>query len=680
MQDIGWLLLAILTPLALNLWGQQPFELPKVLLMRTVVWLLWGLLLTEMIVTRRSWRQAFPRNPMWRPVALLAGVLIVTTITAVNPQLSFWGSIERNQGALTQLTYLLLFCLATIQLRPYPRAQRLIIAMSLTAIPIILFGLAQMAGWNPFALVTDARSPIYATLGRANFVGAYLAMLTPLTLALLLIAGQQKVRLFWSLLLVGELLVIGLTLTRSAWLATAVSLSLFSLLWWGQRLTRRWRWMAWSGLGLLFLAGPLAVLLWGQAQIGSTAARLAIWQGTVNLIGKRPFLGYGADSLGLIFPRIYPPELVYYQGRDFFVDRAHNLLLDWGVIAGIPGILAFLLVLFTFVILIRNALQHPQAPQKRVLLIATLAAVLGNTANNLVSFDVTPTAMVTWLLMGIGVAQTLPIIEEKMVGQKRPLTQYLLPLLLFIIIGVAIWQGNGRPLLADIAARSAQQYTQAGNWKNATIAAEKAVAYWPTEPSYHRLLSQTYWQQAVANPTDAPRWLPQAEAALQVAQQTRPNDLATWMQTAQFYSASQRQFGRPTSDLANEAYQQALTLAPNKATIYTAWGAASLADGDVQTAVSLLRQAVILDNSNGQAYIHLGAAELALGRGDIALADYQEAVRLLPTSSAAYSGLAHTFWQLGQIEAATLALEKALQYDPQNGQAIALQQTMLSPP
>ena len=47
------------------------------------------------------------------------------------------------------------------------------------------------------------------------------------------------------------------------------------------------------------------------------------------LLAQRPLLGYGPDTLELVFPAVYPPELVYYQGRGILVDRAHNLLLDW---------------------------------------------------------------------------------------------------------------------------------------------------------------------------------------------------------------------------------------------------------------------------------------------------------------------------------------------------------------
>src|SRR5690606_38926263 len=129
-----------------------------------------------------------------------------------------------------------------------------------------------------------------------------------------------------------EVIAIGLTFARSAWLATGVALGLFALLWYGANLAPRWRMVAWSGLGLLSLSGPLTVFWLGQHGSGSLAARLHIWQGVWTLIAQRPLLGNGADALGSVFWRVYPAQFVYAQGRDVIVDRAHNIFLDWLVI------------------------------------------------------------------------------------------------------------------------------------------------------------------------------------------------------------------------------------------------------------------------------------------------------------------------------------------------------------
>src|SRR5690606_16898181 len=135
-----------------------------------------------------------------------------------------------------------------------------------------------------------------ATLGRANFVGAYLALLLPLTLALCLTASHRYGRLTWTAVGIVQLVVIGLSEARGAWLATAVALLLFLLLRPDSPLRPWWRKLAWASVGVLVASGPAAVWL-SQQPTGSTAARGHIWRGAMQLIGQRPWLGHGADSM-----------------------------------------------------------------------------------------------------------------------------------------------------------------------------------------------------------------------------------------------------------------------------------------------------------------------------------------------------------------------------------------------
>ncbi|MCB0035451.1 MAG: O-antigen ligase family protein [Anaerolineales bacterium] len=681
-QDLLWLLIVILVPLWVNLWGQQPFEHAKVWLMRTLVWLLTAVIVSQALLTtgiKRPWQNDFP---LARPLALLALVLVVTTFTAVDGRLSLWGSYERGQGTLTLLTYVLLCWLAMTQPRPLARTKQLAIAMTLASVPLLLLSLLQASGWNPLGLLTNARSPIYATLGRANFVGAYLVILLPLTTALAATAASPQSRRRWLLLGLGQLLVIGLTMARSSWLAAAVALTLFAWLWWQPQLTRWQNYLAASSVGTLVLSSPLLVWWLGQTQAGSTAARLTIWRSTLTLIRQRPLLGYGADALGVVFPRIYPPELVYVQGRQFFIDRAHNFLLDWTLTAGLPGLLAFVLVLVVFFMTIGRTLsQHPQPTEKRAWLIALVAAVGGNLTNNLASFDVTPTATAMWLLLGLGMALASPsAVPTVTLPAKRPLWRWGVVGVILISVTTAVWQLNMRPLLADAAARRAHLHVIEGDWPSAIAAGEQAAAWWPHEAAHQLQLSQLYYQQAAAQPAAAARWLFQAEQSLQTAQQLRPLDSQIWLQTAEFYSAAVQQFGWSTTAQADQAYQQALHLAPHDATFYTAWGRAQLRRGEAAAAAVSLQQAVALDATYGDAYLALATAELALNQPEQALPHYQAAIRWLPHPEAAYAGLADCYWQLNRPQDALQAAEQALHHNPHNQQALFIRHELIKTP
>lgn len=688
--EAGWLLLAILTPLWVCYGARQPFELPKVVLVRAVVGLLApvGLIVSLHADARRFPLSSLRFLPIFWPVVALTGILILATTAAVDPALSLWGSYERGQGLLTQLAYLLLFVLVAGRLRTLAQARRLISALVWPATILVVLGSAQAFGWQPLPLLTDGRSPVYATLGRSNFLGAYLALLLPLTLALRHTTSSGAQRMALSALFLGQLAVLGLTLARTAWVTALVGLALFALLGWGSGLDKAWRRTAGAALGLLALSGPLAVGWLGQAEQGSGAARLAIWQATLDLVRQRPFLGYGPDSLLLVFPRVFPPELVYYHGRQVFVDRAHNWLLDWAVTGGLLGLLAFLSVLATVIFVALRALRETKSSEKRLLLAGTLAAVGANLTNNLTSFDVTATATAAWLLMGLAVALAAPGPEmpagssrsqpvvSTAPGPGRPLYPRLIAGLIALAVTVAALGPNGRILLADMSARRAELHALAGDWQRAATEAERAIAYWSLEPAYYHQLAGYRWQQAASASQAAQVGLQEAEAALLAARALRPEDVGGWAELAEFYAAAARQFGADTRPLAHGAYRQALALAPRHATVYVAWGGLFLEEGDPEQAALLLREAVRLDSSHGLAYLLLAETELGLGRLDVAIADYREAVRLEPESSMAHTGLAHSYWLSGRQDAARSSLAAALALDPHDARALALAEQM----
>ncbi len=631
--EIGWLVIAVIIPLWVNFGAQRPFDPPKVFLFRTLSWFLTSLVCAHYLLVPGRIRLHWRHRPLALPVVFLAGVLLVAALTAVDPQLSWWGSYERGQGSLTQLSYLLLFWLVATHLRSLAQAWHLLTAFVLTALPLTLLGIAQAFGWQPLPLLTDARSPVYATLGRANFLAAYLVILLPLTLALGLQLRRRWQQIPIAILLLAEVTVIGLTLVRAAWLAAVVSIGLFVLLWWGTSWPKR-RWLG-LGLGLTAVSGPLFILL-NVAQSGSLAARFTIWRATLRLIAERPFFGHGPDSLSLIFPRIYPPELVYYQGRDFFVDRAHNLLLDWAVTIGLIGVLAHLLFWSGVLWLVWRTSRQTAAPQHRLLLIATLCALAGNLTNTLTSFDVTTTSVAVWLLMGMGVALSQPAVSAAPVASPSRLRWGLAGLVLAVGVS-AMWWGNGRPFLADRAAYRANQQANAGNLGAAILEAQKAVHFAPYEPTYHNDLARLYWHQA-----DYER----AEAALLRARDLRPAAYGRWLALAEFYAAAAVELGMDTGALAAAAYEQAVHLAPNHSHIYTAWGQFAWVTGERESAVSHWQQAVDLDATNGPAHAYL----------------------------------AQGYWLAGEADEAIASLTQALKFDPQNELALALQQQMVARP
>lgn len=690
-----WLLAALLPPLAVNLWARQPFEPFKAALLRTLVWSMAGIAFVRAVALRRNlWREL--SQPLLWPALALFAVQTLATLTAADRALSFWGSYERAQGWLTLSSTGLLFLLTAAYLREREQIDRLAFALVATAPPLVLLGLAQALGWSPLPLFTDARSPVYATLGRSNFLGAMLALLAPLTLALCVDTRRSRGRRIWvALLLAGELVVLALTQARGAWLSLAAAAGLWALVMAWARMAPRLRrgthlrrWLALAGgvAGVGAAAALVAAFATSAVNAqGSTAARLTIWRATLRLIAERPLLGHGPEALGLLFPRVAPPELVYYEGRGVLIDRAHNFLLDTAVATGLAGVLALGALLALFFVLAWRAAARTEDTRTRALLAACLAAVGGNLVGNLVSFDVTATATTTALLMALAVA--LARLENPAARTvaapvavtgapvARPIqrgARAALALLVVAGLGAAVLHANVRPTLADAAALSADRLAAAGKWEAAIAAAERAVALAPWEPAYRRMLSWAHLQAVVQGGGAPAVGLPQAEGALLAARDLRPLDAQTWAALGELYGKWANGWDPGQLPLANAAYERAVALAPNSAMVQTAWGMVDLEGARFPEAAAHFRRAVDLDATDGRAWAHLGEAELAQGRAAEALPAFREAVHWEPELAAAHAGLAWALWLQGERSAAEAALTRALALDAANPSALAL--------
>ena len=120
---------------------------------------------------------------------MLAGAIlfalgsVLSTLLSNDIRYSLWGGSDRH-GAVTTLCGVLLYLLLASQLQSSGQVMAVILALAAGSVPVCLYGFAQYAGLDPLAWQTDSVSPVLSTLGRSNFVAAYLAVIIPLTLVI----------------------------------------------------------------------------------------------------------------------------------------------------------------------------------------------------------------------------------------------------------------------------------------------------------------------------------------------------------------------------------------------------------------------------------------------------------------------------------------------------------------
>ena len=269
----------------------------------------------------------------------------------------------------------------------------------------------------------------------ANVVSGGLVMLLPFALAALLAARPQGLQ-DWglTLLAVGALLfgaaVLYLTHSQAAMLAVAVEIAVFSLLRWPR--VAHWAVPPLLVLGLAAGAttGWRTVLdsLVGSGTMGKFDGRLEIWVRALTMIGDYPLTGVGLGCFEPVGREIYP--LFLLPGAA--VTSAHNLVLQVAVDLGVPGLLAYLLLLgHAFWAGLEDwRRRRSWAPYELVLVTACLAALSGMWVHGLLDAAewANKTAFLQWMVMGLCVAFGAGRRRRPPMGAFSPGARGVLPL------------------------------------------------------------------------------------------------------------------------------------------------------------------------------------------------------------------------------------------------------------
>jgi tetratricopeptide (TPR) repeat protein len=398
---------------------------------------------------------------------------------------------------------------------------------------------------------------------------------------------------------------------------------------------------------------------------GSLGARTTIWKATGELVGGRPLFGYGPETLGQVFTLVYPPELVYVQGRAVRIDRAHNLLLDTLASTGVAGLLAYAVLVGAAVAAGVRAFVLATCSHVRLALAGALAAVTGHLVEIQFSFPVTATATIFWLLLGVLVApwshEPEPAIAAPTLKRRTGWPRMLLAALLIVTLVPAVVPR----LAADLYAGNSNWTGSLAELQEGIAAAEKAARLWPDQTVYHQHLSWLYLQAALLG-DDPPLRFRAAEAELDRARRLTPDDYRVWAGYGELY-LEWAQAGQPERFAqAEAAYRQATALFPSSAMLHTGWGLVYLAQDRLPEAEEQFHQAVGLDHTDHWAFWHLGNALLAQGDLQGAEAAYLQARRWAPDMLGAHLGLGHVYSRSGLPSAALRAFQHALSLAPED--------------
>ncbi len=302
--------------------------------------------------------------------SLTIGILFLTSLTGLNPQISFLGNYPYFQGWILYI-YLFLFSL-------FVRESKIKIehwAKVLTLASVIVSFLA-IKDWlllNLFQIkIPNYAGRVVSSFGQPNFYAGFLLLCLPFSYYLTK-SSNKKLNYLGVVGGLISIIAIFVSYSRTA-IFLLLSLTYFYLI---LRLSRVKRWIVVLFLTLIFSISLLTSFYLRSGIIykeflepsftagnvtnpilNSVEKRAYIWPVLINLSLQKPFLGYGLENIApsftnyfierkhILFEETNSVSDVLIRLKDLSLDRTHNYILDLMLFSGLFGVICWLLLVF----------------------------------------------------------------------------------------------------------------------------------------------------------------------------------------------------------------------------------------------------------------------------------------------------------------------------------------------
>lgn len=272
----------------------------------------------------------FFKRPFTFFMSLLLIVMLISTIYATDK------SIALNES-FRFFIYLSLGYLVIYELSDFKPLQMIINAFLISTLVLDVLGILQYFTKIGASVSLESVKRIEATLGNPNAFGAYLVVALFPCIMLFIYEKDKAKKILITLTCILSLINLELTLSRNAWLAFAIGLTLLTVIY-------NWKFL------FLIAAGGGAALFIPQIsarvkQFGDPTynqGRLNIWKIAIKMIKDHPIRGVGNGNFSVLYDS-YVAKYPEYWMLYYVAYPTHNVYLKFFSELGIFGLLAFLL-------------------------------------------------------------------------------------------------------------------------------------------------------------------------------------------------------------------------------------------------------------------------------------------------------------------------------------------------
>jgi len=326
---------------------------------------------------------------------------------------SLFGERLQYQGLGVLVLYAGALCGGALAFRSWSMTRLLFWTITLAGSAVSVYALAQMADLDPFAWQYGTGPPdrAFSSIGQPNALAAYLVLVIPISMILLLeVNGRAR----WLLLgIVGvDVAALALTFSRAGYVAFALIL-IVALLPFVQKLSGRASTAAPAFTVVIVAVVSLGLVTGVGGRVADRAATIAefddistqkhlgMWSVAGRITLDNPLVGTGQETYPEMFTRYRDDEVRGFGTAPARPESPHNNYLAISSSAGIPALGAYVALIGAVLLLLYRSRR---LVSNRLVLPALGAALAGHMlTDSFMTAEITSSWMF-WLLMGVAVA------------------------------------------------------------------------------------------------------------------------------------------------------------------------------------------------------------------------------------------------------------------------------------
>ena len=401
-------------------------------------------------------------------ILFLCQLVLVFFFSGANLGLQFFGTYGRNTGLLTYVSLSILSYISAI-LATSGSAKYLIKYLNYVLIASAVYGFLQALGLDPVPW-DNILSPVIGFLGNPDFESALLGIFATFIFVQVLnplIINRKRVLFFF---LLNFLIYIIYETRAKQGLLNFLAGCVVVVFVWRHSIKKKLQLYVYSflvasltsmiALGIASL-GPLASVL----HTSSISVRQFYWDAAIQMTRHHPFFGVGLDDYGEWYRYFRTQEAATAFGPNTVSDVAHNVVLDFSSMGGLPLALIYLglncfILLAAFRILKRSTEFDP-------VFTTVFSGWVAYQAQSFVSINQIVLATIGWILGGLIVGleirsrnQTSTVTDKKLKDFRISEHDPKKPIAIFLglLVGLVL---SAMPYISSIKYRSAVVTNQA---------------------------------------------------------------------------------------------------------------------------------------------------------------------------------------------------------------------------